>query len=122
MNSRSPSVVGARNMAATEDTTLGVYLFDRRGAALLASPTGDRLPMEPTQVEGVLALAGGFDGDAHASVVRARYDDLGIVGMRGERTIAAMVSRNAVDERLVPELERFQRRCERRLRRRGIEE
>ncbi len=104
-------------MVVPEEAPLAVYLFSRTGTTLLATPTGDRLPMEPEQVGGVLALAGGFaegDGDR---VLRVRYDGLGIVGMRGERVVAAVVAPSTQDLDLVPELARFLRRCERRLRR-----
>ena len=103
-------------MAGSEDSPFAVYLFSRTGTTLLATPADDRLPMEPEQVGGVLALAGGFAEGDRDGVVRVRYDGLGVVGMRGEQVVAAVVSSSADASDLVPELERFIRRCERRLR------
>ena len=108
-------------MADIVGPALGIYLFTRKGVPLLAAPSGECLPIEPAQVEGALALAGGFaEGEPDAAgrrpVSRLRYDGYSILGMRGERAIAAAVTRGPPDD-LLPELERFLRRCERRLRR-----
>lgn len=110
-------------MFRDEPARMNVYLFSRDGRPLFAAPAGDRLPLEPTQVEGILALAGEFREDAAGvpPVVRARYDVYGILGLRGERTVIAAVSRDAPETILLPELERFLRRCDRRLRRGGLE-
>jgi len=107
-----------------ESGSLGVYLFSWTGVLLLAAPAGERLPIEPAQVEGLLALAGGFSGargDAPAAeaVTRVRYDDYQVLGIRGNQTVAASVSRDAAEDVLVPELERFLKRCEKRLQRQG---
>ena len=100
---------------------MGVYLFTLAGTPLLAVPGGDRLPMEPTQVEGILALAGEFRGPQGGTatsrrVSRMRCDGYQILGTRGERAFAAAVYRDAPEEVLLPELRRFLRRCEKRLR------
>lgn len=109
-------------MIGSEPSTLGVYLFSRKGTPLLALPSAEQLPLDPSQVEGVLALAGGFDRDAfgngrHEPVARVKYDGYGILGLRGDHAVVATVSRGTPEEALVPELERFLRRCEKRLRR-----
>lgn len=111
-------------MIAEEGRTLGIYLFTRTGRPLFAAPSGERLPLEPAQVEGVLALAGEFENGADhrvPDVVRARYDQYGVLGLRGERTVIAAVARDAPESVLLPELERFLRRCDKRLRRGGLE-
>ena len=110
-------------MSAAQPEALGVYVFDRRGGSLLASPARERLPLEPHQVEGLLALTGHFDDagsttSADRDITHMRYDDYGILGLRGERAVVATVSRDAPDDPLVPELRRFLKRCEKRLRRR----
>ncbi|HYM39120.1 MAG TPA: hypothetical protein VEY12_03095 [Thermoplasmata archaeon] len=111
-------------MIGKDKRDLGVYLFSRKGVPLLALPDDGRLPVEAVQVEGVLALAGGFEDPPRASgerTTRVRYDEFGILGMRGERAVVAVVSREALDGDLVPELERFLRRCDKRLRERARE-
>jgi hypothetical protein len=55
------------------------------------------------------------------TVTSARYDDYGVIGMTGQRAVVAMVSRETPCTDLVPELERFLRRCEKRLRRRALD-
>ena len=113
-------------MITTRKQALGIYLFSRQGMPLVALPSGERLPIEPAQVEGVLALAGEFDrdgrnGSPQETVTRVQYDGYGILGMRGEHAVVAMVSRDLLDQDLVPELERFLKRCEKRLRRQGVQ-
>lgn len=109
-------------MIAVEPRAVGVYLFDCAGGPLLVMPSRDRLPVEPEQVEGLLALAGQFQDHASAAsalsgVTRIRYDDFGILGLRGDHIVVATVYRGATDESLLPELHRFLRRCEKRMRR-----
>ena len=107
-------------MFPKERRGLSVYIFSRKGVPLLALPAEGRLPMEPSQVEGVLAVAGGFDpldeGEDYRRT-RARYDEYGILGLRGEHAVVAMVSPDGLGDDLLPELERFLKRCDRRLRR-----
>ncbi len=105
---------------------MAIYLFDRKGQPLLAMPSGDPLPIEPKQMEGVLALAGTFAEDGargpdETAVTRVEYDRLGILAMSGEYAVAAAVSNGPPSDLLVPELRRFLRRCEKRMRRHGTE-
>ena len=113
-------------MIGSEPSTLGVYLFSRKGTPLLALPSAEQLPLDPSQVEGVLALTGEFDREGlddrhHEPVARVQYDGYGILGLRGDHAVVATVSRGTPAEALVPELERFLRRCEKRLRRQSQE-
>ncbi len=73
-----------------------VYLFYRAGEPLVALAAGRDLPIEAEQLEGLLSVVGNFvetsvPGSRGYATTAMRYENLGIVAVRGEFLIAAAV-------------------------------
>ena len=99
---------------------VGYYLFDMDGTRLdLPFPEGDE-PIDPEQIEGILAAAGNF-GDPkrplaiNLGVTRVRYDGYRLIGVRGSRGVLAAVVPESLEEPPVAELHRMLRHIEARL-------
>lgn len=102
-----------------ERRVTAVYLFYRTGEPLVALAASRSLPIEAEQLEGLLAVVGNFvetsvAGARGYAVTSMRYDDLGIVAVRGEFTIAAAVyhgpTYDALRDRLLQTLRMFEER------------
>ncbi|HYS71752.1 MAG TPA: hypothetical protein VEM95_04955 [Thermoplasmata archaeon] len=82
-----------------------VYLFYRTGEPLVALAAGRTLPIEAEQLEGLLSVVGNFvetsvSGSRGYAMTAMRYENLGIVAVRGEFTIAAVVYDGQASEAL----------------------
>ena len=88
---------------------VAVYLFYRSGEPLVALASDRDLPIEAEQLEGLLAVVGNFVETSVPSsrgyaMTAMRYEDLGIVAVRGEFLIAAAVYDGAAYDALRDEL------------------
>jgi hypothetical protein len=86
MMARKSSPKGKRAIAA--------YLFYRSGEPLVALASGRNLPMEAETLEGLLSVVGNFvetsvPGSRGYAVTAMKYDQFGIVAVRGEFVIGA---------------------------------
>src|SRR5438034_16848 len=75
------------------DRVTAVYLFYRTGEPLVALAAGRTLPIEAEQLEGLLSVVGNFvetsvSGSRGYAMTSMRYENLGVVAVRGEFTIA----------------------------------
>jgi len=82
-----------------------VYLFYRTGEPLVALAAGRTLPIEAEQLEGLLSVVGDFvetsvSGSRGYAMTAMRYENLGIVAVRGEFTIAVVVYDGQASEAL----------------------
>jgi len=86
-----------------------VYLFYRAGEPLVALAAGRDLPIEAEQLEGLLSVVGNFvetsvPGSRGYATTAMRYENLGIVAVRGEFLIAAAVYDGVASEALKDDL------------------
>ena len=91
MRRRKGSEKGARAIA--------VYLFYRSGEPLVALAAGRNLPIEAETLEGLLSVVGNFvetsmPGSRGYASTAMRYEEFGIVGIRGEFVIGAALFAN----------------------------
>ncbi len=105
--------------SANQPRVTAVYLFYRTGEPLVALAANRTLPIEAEQLEGLLSVVGNFvetsvAGARGYAVTAMRYDDLGIVAVRGEFTIAAAVYDGPAHDILRDDLLRSLRKFEER--------
>lgn len=117
----SPEEIGElfRAVSGVHEKVIAVYLFHKTGEPLVALSSGRDFPIEAEQLEGVLAIVGNFvETSVHAAkgygVTAMRYDQLGIVAVRGRDVIAAAVYDGRADDALRSELLRLVRSIEER--------
>lgn len=84
----------ARKGASKGPRAIAVYLFYRSGEPLVAQAAGRNLPIEAEMLEGLLSVVGNFvetsvPGSRGYAVTAMKYDQLGIVAVRGEFVIGA---------------------------------
>src|SRR6266508_6581443 len=101
------SRMARRPSAPTEggERVNAVYLFYRTGEPLVALAAGRTLPIEAEQLEGLLSVVGNFvetsvSGSRGYAMTAMRYENLGIVAVRGEFTIAVVVYDGQASEAL----------------------
>lgn len=83
-----------RKSSAKGPRAIAVYLFYRSGEPLVALAAGRNLPIEAETLEGLLSVVGNFvetsvPGSRGYAVTAMKYDELGIVAVRGEFVIGA---------------------------------
>ncbi|MCI4371914.1 MAG: hypothetical protein L3J78_04620, partial [Thermoplasmata archaeon] len=110
-------VLGA--VSAIRERVTAVYLFYRTGEPLVALASSRNLPIEAEQLEGLLSVVGNFvetsvPGARGYAVTAMRYDQLGIVAVRGEYMIGAAVYDGPAYDALRGELIRSLRSLEER--------
>ena len=93
------------------------YLFDTDGTRLGVPFPEKNSPIEPEQVEGILAAAGSFEEPecrpaSEPGVTRARYDGYRLIGVRGSRGVLAAVYPDSLEGPLPEELHHMLRRLE----------
>jgi len=96
------------------------YLFDTDGTRLGVPFPEKNSPIEPEQVEGILAAAGSFEEPkrppaSEPGVTRARYDGYRLIGVRGSRGVLAAVYPDSLEGPPLEELHHMLRRLEGRL-------
>ena len=111
MRRRKGSEKGARAIA--------VYLFYRSGEPLVALAAGRNLPIEAETLEGLLSVVGNFvetsmPGSRGYASTAMRYEEFGIVGIRGEFVIGAALYDGPSHDQLKTELLRTVRDFEER--------
>lgn len=84
----------ARRGSTKGPRAIAVYLFYRSGEPLVALAAGRNLPIEAETLEGLLSVVGNFvetsvPGSRGYAVTAMKYDELGIVAVRGEFVIGA---------------------------------
>ncbi|MGI0148234.1 MAG: hypothetical protein ACREDF_01700 [Thermoplasmata archaeon] len=84
----------ARKGTPRDTRAIAVYLFYRSGEPLVALAAGRNLPIEAEMLEGLLSVVGNFvetsvPGSRGYAVTAMKYDELGIVAVRGEFLIGA---------------------------------
>jgi hypothetical protein len=109
----------SKKMLARGARVIAVYLFYRAGEPLVALASGRDLPIEAEQLEGLLSVVGNFvetsvPGSRGYATTAMRYEDLGIVAVRGEFLIAAAVYDGVAYDALKDELLRTLRAMEER--------
>ncbi len=117
----SPAELGElfRAVAAVDRRVIAAYLFYKTGEPLVALSSSLSFPIEAEQLEGVLAVVGNFvETSVPAAkgygVTAMRYDQLGILAVRGQHVIAAAVYDGAAYDALRSELLRIVRTLEQR--------
>src|SRR5204862_7870794 len=103
MRRRKGSEKGARAIA--------VYLFYRSGEPLVALAAGRNLPIEAETLEGLLSVVGNFvetsmPGSRGYASTAMRYEEAGIVGIRGEVVIGAALDDGPCHGQVKAELRR----------------
>ena len=98
---------------------IAVYLFYKSGEPLVALASSRNLPIEAEQLEGLLSVVGNFvetsvPGSKGYASTTMRYENLGIVAVRGEFVIGAAVYDGPEYEPLKDELMRSVRAIEER--------
>lgn len=84
----------ARKDSAKRGRAIATYLFYRTGEPLVALASGRNLPIEAETLEGLLSVVGNFvetsvRGTRGYAVTTMKYDQFGIVAVRGEFVIGA---------------------------------
>ena len=98
---------------------LAVYLFYRSGEPIVALAAGRDLPIEAEMLESLLSVVGNFvetsvRGSRGYASTAMRYEQLGIVAVRGEFVIGAAVYDGTAHDSLKAELLRTVRGFEER--------
>ena len=83
-----------REVSGVPRRTIAAYLFHRRGEPLVALSSYREYPVEPERLEGVLEAVGAFldrniRRGAAIEVTGLRFDEEGVVAVRGQYVIAA---------------------------------
>jgi len=108
-----------RAVSAVDQRVIATYLFYRTGEPLIALASGRSFPIEAEQLEGVLSIVGNFvETSVPAAkgygVTAMRYDQLGILAVRGQYVIVAAVYDGTAYDALRSELLRLLRAIEER--------
>src|SRR2546421_12295184 len=98
---------------------IAVYLFYRSGEPLVALAAGRDLPIEAETLEGLLSVVGNFvetsvRGSRGYATTAMRYDEVGIVAVRGEVVIGAALNDGTAPDSLKADLLRIVRDFEER--------
>src|SRR5436305_12025745 len=98
---------------------IAVYLFYRSGEPLVALAAGRDLPIEAETLEGLLSVVGNFvetsvRGSRGYATTAMRYDEFGIVAVRGEFVIGAALNDGSAHDTLKADLLRIVRDFEER--------
>lgn len=98
---------------------IAVYLFYKSGEPLVALASSRNLPIEAEQLESLLSVVGNFvetsvPGSKGYAATTMRYENLGIVAVRGEFVIGAAVYDGPEHDALKDELLRTLRALEER--------
>jgi len=98
---------------------IAVYLFYRSGEPLVALAAGRDLPIEAETLEGLLSVVGNFvetsvRGSRGYATTAMRYDEFGIVAVRGEFVIGAALNDGTAHDSLKADLLRIVRDFEER--------
>jgi len=98
---------------------IAVYLFYRSGEPLVALASGRNLPIQAETLESLLAVVGNFvetsvPGSRGYATTAMRYEQLGIVAVRGEFVIGAAIVDGPAHDALKSDLVRAVRDLEER--------
>src|SRR5438046_10248526 len=93
---------------------IAVYLFYRSGEPLVALAAGRDLPIEAETLEGLLSVVGNFietsvRGSRGYATTAMRYDEFGIVAVRGEFVLGSRVNDGSAHDTLTGDLRRVAR-------------
>ena len=104
---------------SAKNRAIAVYLFYRSGEPLVALASGRNLPIEAETLESLLAVVGNFvetsvPGSRGYASTAMRYEELGIVAVRGEFVIGAALYDGPAHDALKADLLRTVRDLEER--------
>lgn len=107
----------ARKASQKGGQAIAAYLFYRTGEPLVAIASGRNLPIEAETLEGLLSVVGNFvetsvRGSRGYAVTAMKYDQFGIVAVRGEFVIGAALYDGPEYEHLKGDLLRAVRELE----------
>lgn len=110
----SPREVSAarRAISDVEGSVRAVYLFHDSGEPLVALSSGRTFPIEAERLQTILAAVGGFveksiESDEDFGVTGMRFDEQGVIAVRGRHLIAAALYDGNVYDAIRSELVRI---------------